>query len=197
MNKRPVTLYYDVTTTRFFTDATTHEVPIVLRIAWWRDDTPNPECLLVIPPAGITIAPTARLYHGIGIAEAHQTGSRPRHVEHLFADAVEGTDTLVAYNAGFHERNINRMVASNSEGDLPPFLAHTQCAMKAAQSIIQRQLNADHSKTRFPTLVEACDFFGVDGPLSQGSAINRGKRIISAVRGVWEACHTPVLGEAA
>lgn len=192
-----VTLYYHVDTTRFATDRKTQEPPAVIRVAWWRDDEPQPVCMLVQPPVGATMDQAAFRYHGIELKDAVAIGKRPDHVAQLFADAATMIDAAVAFNAPFHKRNIERLTSIPTD---EPFFV-TQCAMEAAAPILCLPPTRG-TGWKSPSLVECCNLFDVPYPLApddEGSAdpVERGKSVIRAVRGVWEAVQRANAPEAA
>lgn len=187
----PVTLYYQVDTTRFNTDRKTEEMPEVIRIAWWRDDDPAPTCVLVTPPEDVTMDANTQRYHGIKLTDALEQGISPSAAIMLFDAALDGADEWVAFVAPFHERNLNRLARKAGGKDL---IAGTKCAQHAATPIMNLPRMQPGGGVKPPSLIEACEFFRVPMPLSveqEPDPAERGKTIVAAIRGVWEAIHSP------
>ena len=186
------TLYYQVDCTRFNTDRHTKEEPAVIRIAWWRDDAPEPECVLVKPPADATMDDYTKRYHGIDLDTVMDLGISPSAAVLMFDGALEGVDERVAFVAAFHERNLNRLARSIDDGE--DVVTATECAQKVATPIMNLPRMAPGGGVKPPSLIEACEYFHVEKPLSleqEPDPVKRGKSLVAAVRGVWEAIHAP------
>jgi hypothetical protein len=189
---RTITLYYQVDATRFNSDRKTEEAPAVIRIAWWRDDQPEPECVLVEPPDDATMDDYTKRYHGIKLEDALEHGIPPGAALMLFEAEIECSDERVAFSAPFHERNLNRLARSIDDGE--DIIGGTLCAMQAATPIMKLPRMAPGGGVKFPSLIEACEFFRVVKPLTleqEPDPVKRGKSIVFAVRGVWEAIQYP------
>ena len=186
------TLYYQVDCTRFNTDRHTKEEPAVIRIAWWRDDQAEPECVMVKPPADATMDDYTKRYHGITLDAVMDLGISPSAAILMVDGALEGADERVAFVAAFHERNLNRLARSIDDGE--PIIGQTLCAQETATPIMKLPRMAPGDGIKPASLIEACEYFNVEKPLSleqEPDPVKRGKSLVAAVRGVWEAIHAP------
>lgn len=177
------TLVFDTASSRFHQDKKTHEEPRVVRIAWWRDDAPDPVCLLVKPAPGTTIDPSTFKYHGLTVGRLEQNGIDAADVIKALERDAAGVSALVSFNSEFHFRMLYRLMFI--EASAP---ASAACAMKLATPILAIPAMRPGNPLKSPNLREACEFFGVAPPSSADDPIELALSTVRAVRGVYEGC---------
>jgi hypothetical protein len=179
-------LFYDVATTRFYSDRNTGAQPEVLRVAWCREGDAEPECHLVVPPPNSTADPKALLFHGVSVDEATRCGVTPALLLDAFADALnEAGGQSAAFNAEFHTRNLNRLADSCLQ---PTLIDNSICVMKLATPIVKIESMRPGGGYAYPSLAKACESLNLPLPLPLSDSIARGKGVVMAVRRVFEAC---------
>lgn len=177
------TLFFDTASTRFHKSKTTGEEPAVIRLAWWRDDEPEPVCRLIQPNPGTTIDQSTFAYHGLSLDRLQADGVPASDVIAELEKAAAGADALVAFNDPYHWRMLYKMMRVDAK---PP--ANAVCAMKLAEPILAIQAMRPGGGLKSPNLREACAFFGVQPPSSPEDPIELALSTVRAVRGVYEGC---------
>ena len=176
-------LYFDVATSRFFTNKKTNEPPYVLRVAWWRDDHASPECYLIRPVSGMTIDHGTFPYHGLTLEQLAHDGVDASVVVSALEKAAAGASAICSFHQDYHWRSLYRLMGVDAS---PPEIA--VCVMKLAEPILAIPAMRPGGGFKAPSLKEACAFFDVHTPELAGDPIKFALDTVQAVRGVYEAC---------
>lgn len=163
--------------------------PHMIRVAVvLTDDDPNVEidsvCWLVEPLPGWPAIPSAGMaLHNIDQTDLHTHGVKLPMVTNLLTRLIDAADLIVAHNASFHTRVVNR--AFRDAGLTPPVMPPWFCTMQKGADVVRVTLQGN-GRWKWPSLVEAYHHFAGEAISLAADPHLRGMAIVRAVQLVHE-----------
>ena len=187
-------LVFDVAVSRWHSDKATKEEPRVVRVAWWRSDSPEPGYRLIRPEGPLTIDSSTVPHHGVTLMDLERGGSDASAVVRGLEVAAAGATKIVSFNSEFHWRHLYRLMGAS--GAKPP--ATSVDVMALAAPILRIPLMRPGGGWKSPSLREACRFFDLTEPATAEAGPEEiALSTVRAVRGVYEACLSGATPDAA
>lgn len=163
--------------------------PHMVRLAWVIDEDGEivqEWCKLIRPKTHWEFEPDAMIANGISREIAETIGVPLNYVMAGFVADLDTVDRVVAFNADFHTKVLQRSAIEVGLNGAHLFNEHpVACAMRRATDIVQKPRMQPGGGYSWPKLVEAYAFFGGDDlpsldmdPIERGIAMARCVHVI-------------------